>query len=111
MRMAEKTKYGNHMPSPSASSKLCFSILKFFKHANKNLSIHKNLRTLKTNFEEADGLGISYFTNKFSIKNLLRLLPMPSPSAFSKFASSILKFFEHPQFFMYSQNHFGILKS
>ena len=24
----------------------------------KNLSIPKNLRTLKTNFEEADGLGI-----------------------------------------------------
>ena len=25
----------------------------------KNLSIPKNLRTLETNFEEADGLGIS----------------------------------------------------
>ena len=27
----------------------------------KNLSIPKNLRTLKTNFEEADGLGIRQF--------------------------------------------------
>ena len=36
---------------------------------------------------------------------------MPSPSAFSKFGSSILKFFKHAQFFMYTQNHFGILKS
>ena len=30
---------------------------------------------------------------------------MPSPSASSKFGSSILKFFKH------TQNHFGILKS
>ena len=36
---------------------------------------------------------------------------MPSPSAFSKFGSSILKFFKHPQFFRYTQNNFGILKS
>jgi len=39
-----------------------------------------------------------------------RLL-MPSPSASSKFGSSILKFFGHAQFFMYTQNRFGILKS
>ena len=36
---------------------------------------------------------------------------LPSPSASSKFGSSILKFFKHAQFFMYTQNHFGILKS
>ena len=36
---------------------------------------------------------------------------MPSSSAFSKFGSSTLKFFKHAQFFMYTQNHFGILKS
>ena len=36
---------------------------------------------------------------------------MPSPSAFSKFGSSILKFFKHAQFFVYTQNNFGILKS
>ena len=36
---------------------------------------------------------------------------MPSPSASSKFGSSILKFFKRAQFFMYTQNHFGILKS
>ena len=42
--------------------------------------------------------------------NHLNLL-MPSPSASSKFGSSILKFFKHAQFFMYTQNHFGILKS
>ena len=36
---------------------------------------------------------------------------MPSPSAFSKFGLSILNFFKHAQFFMYTQNHFGILKS
>ena len=36
---------------------------------------------------------------------------MPSPSASSKFGSSILKFFKHAHFFMYTQNHFGILKS
>ena len=39
------------------------------------------------------------------------LMPMPSPSAFSKFSSGILKFFKHAQFFVYTQNHFGILKS
>ena len=33
---------------------------------------------------------------------------MPSPSAFSKFSSSILKFFKHAQFFVYTQNHLGI---
>ena len=36
---------------------------------------------------------------------------MPSPSAFLKFGLSILNFFKHAQFFMYTQNHFGILKS
>ena len=36
---------------------------------------------------------------------------MPSPSAFSKFGLSMIKFFKHAQFFMYTQNHFGILKS
>ena len=56
------------------------------------MSIPKNLRILKTNYEEADGLGTS-------------------PSAFSKFGLSILNFFKHAQFFMYTQNHFGILKS
>ena len=35
---------------------------------------------------------------------------MPSPSASSKFGLSILKFFKHAQFFMYTQNHFDILK-
>ena len=47
---------------------------------------------LKTNFVSADGL-------------------MPSPSTSSKFGSSILKFFKHAQFFMYTQNRLGILKS
>ena len=41
----------------------------------------------------------------------VRLEVMPSPSASSKFGLSILKFFKHAQFFMYTQNHFGILKS
>ena len=36
---------------------------------------------------------------------------MPSPSASSKFGLSILNFFKHAQFFMHTQNHFGILKS
>ena len=36
---------------------------------------------------------------------------MPSPSAFSKFGSSILKIFRHAQFFMYTQNHLRLLKS
>ena len=36
---------------------------------------------------------------------------MPSPSASSKFGSSILKFFKHAQFFTYAQIPFGILKS
>ena len=36
---------------------------------------------------------------------------MPSPSAFSKFGSSILNFFKGAQFFMHTQNDFGILKS
>ena len=36
---------------------------------------------------------------------------MPSPSASSKFGLSILNFLKHAQFFMYTQNHFGILKS
>ena len=35
-------------------------------------------------------------------------MPMPSPSAFSKFTSGILKFFKHAQFFVYTQNQFGI---
>ena len=43
-----------------------------------------------------------------SEESILELLP--SPSASSKFASSILKFFKHAQFFMYTQNYFGILK-
>ena len=46
------------------------------------------------------------FCEKFDPLNL-----MPSPSAFSKFSSSILKFFKHAQFFVYTQNHLGILKS
>ena len=40
-----------------------------------------------------------------------KITDMPSPSASSKFGLSILKFFKHVQFFMYTQNHFGILKS
>ena len=36
---------------------------------------------------------------------------MPSPTTSSKFGLSILNFFKHAQFFMYTQNHFGILKS
>ena len=40
-----------------------------------------------------------------------KLRVMPSPSAFSKFGSSILKSFKHAQFFMYTQNHFSILKN
>ena len=36
---------------------------------------------------------------------------MPSPSAFSKFVLSILKFFKHAQSYVYTQNHLGILKS
>ena len=36
---------------------------------------------------------------------------VPSPSAFSKFGLSILNSFKHAQFFTYTQNHFGILKS
>ena len=74
------------LPSPSADAKFVLSVLKSFKHAQffkyiqiilvyskarfycinwliwvyfKNLSIPKDLRTLKTNFESADGLGIS----------------------------------------------------
>ena len=35
---------------------------------------------------------------------------MPSPSASSKFVLSVLKI-KHAQFFMYTQNHFGIIKS
>ena len=62
---------------------------------------------LEPNFEKADGLGITYFQ---SFKQKFRIL-MPSPSAFSKFGSSILKFFKHAQFFVYTQNNFGILKS
>jgi hypothetical protein len=36
---------------------------------------------------------------------------MPSPSADSKLVLSILKNFKHTQFFNYTQNVFGILKS
>ena len=36
---------------------------------------------------------------------------VPSPSAFSKFVLSTLKFFKHTQFLKYPQNNFGILKS
>ena len=58
------------------------------------------------------------FAFKFDLVN-----QMPSPSAFSKFILSvlkflsILKFLRHTQtflvcsFFMYTQNHFGTLKS
>ena len=68
-------------------------------------------------------VGIPYFSeyylkkiNFFDIsgyggKSIERKYLMPSPSASSKFGSSILKFFKHAQFFMYTQNHFGILKS
>ena len=44
-------------------------------------------------------------------KSSTQKLLMPSPSADSKFVLSILKFFKHAQFFMNTQNHFGILKS
>ena len=73
------------MPCPSVDTKFVLSILKFYTgsvfgmlkseillhklaHLSipktfwvylENLSIPKNLRTLKTNFEKADGLGIS----------------------------------------------------
>ena len=46
----------------------------------------------------------------FSIEYYNRRV-MPSPSASSKFGLSVLKFFKHAQFFMYTQNHFVILKS
>ena len=36
---------------------------------------------------------------------------IPSPSASSKFGSSIFNFFKHAQFFVYTQNYFGILNS
>ena len=36
---------------------------------------------------------------------------LPSPSADSIFVLSTLKFFKHAQFFMHTQNNFGILKS
>ena len=49
------------------------------------------------------------FWSKISPKSLPEL--MPSPFAFSKFGLSILNFFKHAQFFMYTQNHLGILKS
>ena len=40
------------------------------------MSITKNLRTLKTNFEEADGLGIwVYIKNWACLKNLSMLEP------------------------------------
>ena len=57
------------------------------------LSIHKKLSMLKTNFELADGLGI-----------------MPSPSAFSKFVLSVLKFLGILKFLSYAQNILGVLK-
>ena len=37
------------------------SVTKLFWVQLKNLSIPKNLRALKTNFEKADGLGISSY--------------------------------------------------
>ena len=39
----------------------------------KNLSIPKNLRTLKTNFEEADGLGIGKHKNAGVFFDLLTI--------------------------------------
>ena len=57
-------------------------------------------------------LSLSIFiTSKYivPIKSFFQVLP--SPSASSKFGSSKLKFFKHAQFFLYTQNHFGILKS
>ena len=50
-------------------------------------------------------------TNSNWRKEIRKYLLMPSPSASSKFGSSILKIFKHAQIFMYTQNHFGILKS
>ena len=59
--------------------------------------------------------NVKFLFSKKATKNdeifTVDLTLMPSPSAFSKFGSSILKFFKHAQFFMYTQNHFGILKS
>ena len=60
--------------------------------------------------------GLSFLEESYTYRgqneyNFLTLRLMPSPSAFSKFGSSILKFFKHAHFFMYTQNHFGILKS
>ena len=58
-------------------------------------------------FEEDIGVPLDDEDMEDQVTKLL----MPSPSADSRFALSILKFFKHAQFFMYTQNHFGILKS
>ena len=46
----------------------------------------------------------------FFQNNDVQKVLMPSPSVSSKFGSSMLKFFKHAQFIMYTQNYFGILK-
>ena len=75
------------------------------KKSDRNrLELHKfvNARIKNENFEE--------IPSPFEMA-IIKGKVMPSPSAFSKFSSSILKFFKHAQFFVYTQNHFGILKS
>ena len=59
------------------------------------------------------GAQKNYFLNRSdTIKHFFPHIELlRSPSADSKFVLSILKFFKHAQFFMYTQNHFGTLKS
>ena len=52
-----------------------------------------------------------FFQNVISKPYLIEFILMSNPYADSKFVLSILKFFRHSQFFMYTQYYFGILIS
>ena len=64
--------------------------------------MHEN--SLKTQYS----VGVVYF-NINNLKHLLTYL-MPSPSAFSKFVLSVLKYLGILKFLSYTQNILGVLK-
>ena len=57
-------------------------------------------------YKEAD-----FYWNSLVGLNMMEHKKGKRPSADSKFVLSILKFLKYAQFLMYTQNHFGILKS
>ena len=83
-----------------------------FKPLGSGFALHAQnlLETWFLNIYKSKHLYTFFYSLSFHYTKTEKTF-MPSPSASSKFGLSILNFFGHAQFFMYTQNHFGILKS